>query len=294
MFSEVVKKVLAKGKLKQGDIDRLVDRNIHIYTQAFTSAGYDPEFNYEELEQKGDASANNFLVWYFYNRFPQLNCPAGVAVVARLKIVYASKNSFQEIAEKLGFWPYINATQYERDTKRKSLLEDVFEAFIGATQQILDDDHELGFGFTIICRILKGIFDEIHISLDYEDLYDAKTRLKEYFDANQNIGKLESKYDPQTRTVTLFITEKERPISMPINRLTEFLIKKDGDSSANVSVNQRTGTVTVSFSQSSGKVIQQLASASAPTKAEAEQKASQQALILLNVQTKKDLSLVCL
>lgn len=294
MLSEVVKKVLAKGKLNRSDIDRLVERNINIYTQAFTSAGYDPDFNYEELEQKGDASANNFLVWYFYNRFPQLNCPAGVAVIARLKIVYASKNSFQEIAEKLGFWPYINATQHERDTKRKSILEDVFEAFIGATQQILDDERELGFGFIIICRILKGIFDEIPISLEYEDLYDAKTRLKEYFDANQSIGKLDSNYDPQTRMVTLSITEKVNPVSVPLSKLAGFLASIRDSGSANVLVDPRAGMATVSWSQASGKVIRKLASASAPTKAEAEQKASQQALNVLNVKTKKDLSLVCM
>lgn len=292
MLSEVIKKVLAKGKLKQSDINRLVDRNMDTYKKAFTSAGYDNDFNYEELEQKGDASANNFLVWYFYNRFPQLNCPAGVAVIARLKIVYASKNSFQGIAEKLGFWPYINATQHERDTKRKSLLEDVFEAFIGATQQILDNEYELGFGFTVICRILKGIFDEIPISLEYEDLYDAKTRLKEYFDANPKIGKLDSKYDPQTRTVTLSITEKVNPVSIPSQNLAAFLANANRGP-ANVIVDQKSGMASVTWSQTSGKILQILASSSAPTKAEAEQKASQKALNVLNVKTKRDLSLVC-
>jgi dsRNA-specific ribonuclease len=294
MLNEVIKKVLAKGKLSRNDIDRLVDKNIDIYRQAFTSAGYDPEFNYEDLEQKGDASANNFLVWYFYERFPQLNCPAGVAIIARLKIVYASKNSFQEIAGKLGFWSHINATPHERDTKRKSLLEDVFEAFIGATQQILDDEHELGFGFPIICRILKGIFDEIPISLEYEDLYDAKTRLKEFFDANPNVGKLDSKYDPQTRRVTLAITEKVNPVSVPLKNLAEFLANKRDGSSANISVDHRTGTASVTWSQTSGQVIRTLASAVASTKAEAEQQASLLALAALKVTTKKDLSLVCM
>lgn len=293
LLNDVIKKVLAKGRLRRNDIDRLVDRNIDIYTQAFTSAGSNPEFNYEELEQKGDASANAFLVWYFYDRFPQLNCPAGVAVVARLKIVYASKNSFQEIAEKLGFWPYINATPHERDTKKKSLLEDVFEAFVGATQQILDNEHELGFGFTVVCRILKGIFDEIKISLEYEDLYDAKTRLKEYFDANQHLGKLDSKYDPQTRTVTLSISERSTPTQVPLQNLAGLLASNTDRGSANINVNN-TGMASVSWSQSPGQVLRKLASASAPSKAEAEQKASQQALVVLNVRTKKDLSLVCM
>lgn len=227
---------------------------------------------------------------YFYDRFPQLNCPAGVAVIARLKIVYASKNSFQDIAEKLGFWPYIKASQNEKDQKRKSLLEDVFEAFIGATQQILDDEYELGFGFTIVCRILKGIFDEIPISLEYEELYDAKTRLKEYFDANQGIGKLDSEYDQLTHTVTLSIKEKIPPTTVPIQNLENALANKKYVS-ARVVVNQKTGMASITWDQTTRR---QLASASAPTKAEAEQKASQRALVALNVKTKKDLSLVCM
>jgi len=111
-----------------------------------------------------------------------LNCSDGVKVVARLRINYGSKQCFSEIARKLGFWSFISATNDLRQRKMKPLLEDVFEAFLGATEQILDKKRRVGVGYAIVYDILSSIFDEMNISLKYEDLYDAKTRLKELFD----------------------------------------------------------------------------------------------------------------
>jgi dsRNA-specific ribonuclease len=47
----------------------------------------------------------------------------------------------------------------------------------------------LGVGYAISCNIIQSLFDKIDISLKYEDLFDAKTRLKELFEYKQfNIG----------------------------------------------------------------------------------------------------------
>ena len=60
-------------------------------------------------KQMGDLTINKFIVNYSYKRFPQLKCTEGVKVVARLRINYGSRQSFSEIAEKLGIWNYISA-----------------------------------------------------------------------------------------------------------------------------------------------------------------------------------------
>jgi hypothetical protein len=73
----------------------------------------------------------------------------------------------------------------------KSLLEDVFEAFLGATESIIDSCVEVGSGYKVIYSILENIFDDMDISLKYEDLYDAKTRIKETFDSNTSLGTLQ-------------------------------------------------------------------------------------------------------
>ena len=175
--------ILKKGNFKQKYIDILTTpENLETYACAYTSELVDEINNYQTLEQKGDLSGNKFIVDYIYNRFPQLNCAEGVKVAARLRINYGSKNSFCKIADNLGCWKFITATNELRQRKKKPLLEDVFEAFLGATETIINKEFRIGVGYACVYRILKGIFDEIKISLLYEDLYDAKTRLKELFD----------------------------------------------------------------------------------------------------------------
>jgi len=108
--------------------------------------------------------------------------------VARLRINYGSKDSLYKIAENLGFWDYISSSEDERSRNRKSLLEDSLEAFMGATEMILNKKFCNGVGYAVVYDIMKKIFDGMDISLIYEDLFDPKTRLKELFDFyNSNI-----------------------------------------------------------------------------------------------------------
>lgn len=195
-FKEFIFGLLKKGKLKSKYINVLLKKeNLDLFSSAFTAASADPEDNYEIFEQLGDLSANKFIVWYMYKRFPFLKTPRGVKVVARLRINYGAKNSFSDIAEKLGFWPFIscatdgttNGMKY-KNRHKKDLLEDVFEAFIGCTEFILDNELRVGVGYGIVYQILSSIFDEMDISLNYNDLFDAKTRLKEVFDCYPDQG----------------------------------------------------------------------------------------------------------
>ena len=197
-FKKLITSFLNRGKLKDKYIDTLTSpENMKLFGQAFTAASADPEKNYEIFEQLGDLSANKFIVSYAYKRFPQLKCPKGVKVAARLRINYGSKDSFSEIADKLGFWNYISAAEDGSDKKAKyrgrhkdDLLEDVLEAIIGCTEQILDEEYMPGVGYAIVYDILVSIFDDINISLNYVDLYDAITRMKETFDMfGDQIGK---------------------------------------------------------------------------------------------------------
>jgi dsRNA-specific ribonuclease len=189
-FTNLIIGFLQKGQLRKRYIRLMTDEeSIKVYSSAFTSDLVDENNNYQVLEQLGDLSINKFIVSYMYRRFPQLKCAEGVKVVARLRINYGSTESLSEIARRLGFWNFISAPCELRQRKMKSLLEDCFEAIIGATESILDDRIRVGVGYAIVYEILSGIFDEMEISLKYEDLYDAKTRLKELFDMHeQSLG----------------------------------------------------------------------------------------------------------
>jgi len=190
-FKTLITNILKQGRLKSKYIKLLTnEKNMELYNQAFTSATADVTKNYEFFEQLGDVSANKFIVWYAYRRFPQLHCPTGVKVVARIRIKYGSRQSFATIGDQLGFWPFISATNEERLHKKKDLLEDCMESFVGCTEYILDKEFRPGVGYAIVYDILSSIFDKIHISLMYNDLYDAKTRIKELFDAYKHLGTL--------------------------------------------------------------------------------------------------------
>lgn len=183
-FKKMIQSILERSNLKQKYIEELTnEESMKSYDQAFTAASANAKKNYEIYEQIGDLSVNKFIVWYAYDRFPQLDCPLGVKVVARLRINYGSRQSFSELGEKLGFWPYISADEEERSRKKKDLLEDAMESFIGCTEQLLDKKYRPGVGYGIVYDILSSIFNQIPMSLAYNDLYDPKTRLKELFDA---------------------------------------------------------------------------------------------------------------
>lgn len=201
-MNEVINRVLSLSKLKQEYISVILAHESE-YEKAFTSKSFDMEDNYEILEHLGDGIANSFLSWYFIRRFPILDCTVGLKILARLKINYASKRSFSEIAESFGFWEHIRASSEQKLTYKPSLLEDVFEAFIGATVKIIDDEFMVGVGYGIAYKILEAIFDNINISLEYEDLYDPKTRLKEVFDsARGSLGSLV--YEDQLRSSSVY------------------------------------------------------------------------------------------
>lgn len=207
-FRNKIREVLRRGNFKQKYVDLITDeQGMKLFSKAFTHQSADPDNNYEFLETLGDQTANKSIVWYLARRFPQINCADGKAILSRLKIVYVSKSKFSEFSSKLGFWNFVVADEETKANKKKPTLEDVFESFLGATETLIDDRIKMGAGYLICYNIIKSIFDEIDISLRYEDLYDAKTRLKETFDffKNNGIGDFEYLSERNEQLVTAVV-----------------------------------------------------------------------------------------
>jgi dsRNA-specific ribonuclease len=222
-FERFIRSTLSLGMSDEYIPYLTTKESLNTYDIAFTSRGADDQNNYEMFEQLGDVSVNKFIVNYMYKRFPQLRNPNGVDVVAKLKIKYASKNQLQMLSEKLGMWNFITATYDERTNKKKPLLEDAFESFFGATEWLIDsfiDNTALrqakqggkvttyvGVGYNIIYAILTSLFNDINISLKYEDLVDAKTRFNEVIaEQKSTIGdvKYEDVYDHGKHTSRIY------------------------------------------------------------------------------------------
>ena len=200
-FRQYIRDLLKTTGLAGVYIDLLTDdKSMKIYQQAFTHPSMDAMVNYEWLEIMGDATLNKAIVWYVSRRFPILQNPEGVKVIARLKINMVSKKKFAEIAESLGMDRFIRVdpeqVQPQNTTMIRSIMEDVLEAFFGATEWILDDRVEPGAGYGICYLLLKHILDPMDISLEYNDLYDAITRLKETMDVHRNRWPGNLRYKP--------------------------------------------------------------------------------------------------
>lgn len=247
-FKNTIASVFTKGHLKEQYTQWLLsDESLKIFNDVFTSNTANVLENYEVYEQLGDITVNKFIVWYMYKRFPQLNCAQGVKIVARLRINYCSKQSFAQIAESLGFWPYITATEEERSHNKKPLLEDTLEAFFGALEFIIDKHTLTGVGYAVVFDILETIFDNLHISLKYEDLYDAKTRLKELFDySGDKLGTI--KYEDDRNLDEKFTTSCVYQITPQNNRVKI----GEGMASLKADAQQRAASKAIGFLKSKG------------------------------------------
>ena len=192
-FRRYIYNILSLGGLKAQYIELLLSpANMEIYNKVFTSASADPNNNYENFELIGDVTINKFLIWYFRRRF-RLTSPESVNILSRIKIMYGSKDEFSDIVEKLKFgnlemFDFIRASLFERNKMKKKLYEDCYEASIGATELIIDENIKIGVGYAIVYNILENIYKTVVISFKHEDLKDPITRLKEILD-KENKGK---------------------------------------------------------------------------------------------------------
>lgn len=179
-------------------------QGLETYSTAFTAPSFNSQNNYQFLETLGDSTLNKAIIWYLSRRFPFINTTEGIDILNKLKIKFVQKKSFASLSENLGFWPFIS-TNFDRNIieDMTNTLEDVFESFFGATEMIIDRKYKIGTGYKICYKIVSRILDKINISINYEDLVDAKTRLKELVDHNKHkgIGIIESvKIDESVKT----------------------------------------------------------------------------------------------
>lgn len=220
-FKNFIKQIFENSKLKNEHIQFLLSKeNLNKFANAFTCETVDIKNNYEYSEHIGDGFCNAFLVSYLYRKFPKFQNSECVKIVARLKINYVSKNELSKIAEENGFWDYISSDLNTRQTKKKKLLEDTFEAFVGTIVQIMDEfeddytkEYGIRLGYPIAQKVLQFFFEKVNFSFKYEDLYDSITRLKELRDMlPKEVGTLESRFERKDQFVTCQIVRTQNAV----------------------------------------------------------------------------------
>lgn len=200
-FKKKLKQLFDIGNVEEKFADLIIDDNIERFDSVFTHEIIDVNNNYQVDEIIGDSVITSCLVLYFLKRFPQLKQSKYVCVLARLKIKYISKDVFSSVVKKhLKLDEFISVPYNIKKTCMDSVYEDVFEAFVGASYQIIQDKY--GSGIDFVTNFLTKLYDSEDISLEYENLYDPITRLKETYDMYNNIG-------DETLTKIEYVTNKD-------------------------------------------------------------------------------------
>lgn len=162
---------------------------IKMFSDAFTHKTINAYNNYEFYETLGDVTLNKCVLWYISRRFPQINCPDGSDILTKLKIKTIKSESFASIADSLQFWDFISVEQSLRlnTNKKRSILEDVCEAFFGVLELAIDQETRQGMGYNVCYKILSVLLDKTEIKISYDEIVDNKTRVKEIYDAYSKI-----------------------------------------------------------------------------------------------------------
>ena len=193
-FKIFILSLLRRLDLNQQSLDAFTDEESMIeFSRAFTHKTWSKSFNYERYEFLGDTIINDTVAHYISVTFPHIQ---NVAWMTRIKHTLISKKYLAGLAHKAKFLEFIRygdelkpilACSYEKanaslNKEYLSILEDVFEAFIGALRNIVDKQTVDGIGGVIARNMVHTFLDKKTISVNYDDIFDPKSRLKEIYD----------------------------------------------------------------------------------------------------------------
>jgi dsRNA-specific ribonuclease len=165
-FKFFIEKLLkTAGITKPEQINLLTDDYcMHEFLRAFTSGHFSEDslnFNYEYYEELGDLAVNKSAVWYFYRRFNfGSNKSLAVKVVSRLRNMYSTSASEAKMARSLGFWTFIRTSEEEKERSERKLLEDVFEAFVGCLEFLVDLKILEHVGYSVVYKFVTKMLEE--------------------------------------------------------------------------------------------------------------------------------------
>ena len=154
--------------------------NFNFYKIAFThpSVNFNRKnaINYQKLEFIGDAILGCIIAILSYKLQPKMR----EGHLSRLKSSLVDTKNLSNLALKYHFQDYIKVGSNFKDdiSKSKKVLEDVFEAFIGAVY--LDNN------FDYVFDLVNKIFRNKIVNFVYEKSIDFKTKIQELIQAKEH------------------------------------------------------------------------------------------------------------
>lgn len=155
--------------------------NINIYRTALTHSSFNFDANtthrdYERLEFMGDSIIGFVVADLAYNLHPDLS----QGDMSKLRSNLVQSASLKSIAAEYDLDKYVivgKSLVHQDLTKMSHLLEDIFEAVMGAIY--LDQGLKIAYG------IVKSIFYDRVKKFDFSALHDYKSKLQEEFQAEK-------------------------------------------------------------------------------------------------------------
>jgi len=202
----IIKLLMERGNIIRSEAETYTDKAAMLsFVRAMTHDSVSPSQradNYEMTEHLGDATVNKCATWYLKSRFPEIisRGDPGVQIISKQKSLITSKPYLAKYSEFLGLTKFIRfrplqftyskegsegvqSTQIKKIVLDRSMKEDVFEAWFGCLEDVIDTkEGMIGVGYSVCFKILSSLFDEQVIPFTKNDLVDAKTQLKEIID----------------------------------------------------------------------------------------------------------------
>lgn len=215
-FEQFIRGLLKRASLQEETINQIwaTPKYVEMFETAFVHKSYDSNAkrNYEKVENLGDLVLNMAIVNYVVRtHFDVLSADW----LANIKHRMISGVKFATAATRLGFFEHIKygdgsvrigkefknyKEEFEREMKNsddlirdselyRGMLEDVFEAFSGTLQIVINDMSglEAGPGYAVCYELIKSLIENElgGISLDVKDVFDPITIVKEIYDSKK-------------------------------------------------------------------------------------------------------------
>lgn len=165
-----INELLGKLNIKYNDLS--------LYETAFTHSSFNSDANtkhhdYERLEFLGDTVIGLVVAELSFKTHPNVS----QGPLTKMKSTLVSTSSLSKFSRNLGFAEYIKVgcSFTSEVSKADHLLEDVFEAFVGALY--------LDKGFEVAKAFVASVFDEPIRNYDFDSCVDYKSRLQEEMQA---------------------------------------------------------------------------------------------------------------
>lgn len=150
-------------------------KNENLYLEAFSHPSYanerhDNSKDYERIEFVGDGVLDLVVADLIYRNYPYMD--QGNMTKVRAQLVQGI--SLAEFARELKIGDAIRLGRGEQKSggsNSNKILEDVFEAFIGAIY--------LDQGFDVVYRVIETIFMDKILNIDLDSITDYKSKLQE-------------------------------------------------------------------------------------------------------------------